>query len=421
MKVKFLNNTTLFNFLSSTLFMYGITLLTGFVTYRYVSPDYLGIWAIFSTFTTIASFLRLGVVNGMNRELPFYLGKGDTEKAKGFASTTLFYSLVQSGLLLFTGLVFLSIYDFESKDVYASAYRFASIVFFLKIVIEPYSNYLSGTFRTSDSFNKLSQIQYIIGVARLITIPLVVRFTYNGYLIRELIIDVLNVVLLHISRPLPGIVPLFKFELFKGLLSIGFSVFLVSYISTLVDAIPRLYIIKEGSANDLGIFSPVLIIISTVLLIPNTISNYMYPKMSFAYGQGCTKHYLWVQMKKLMVGALLIGTVCSILVFFLIDALLLLFPKYAESSIYIKVSAFGMLFIAYKVANVICVVLKEHRWIWALPILDLAFQIVTIIICKLLFEDVLMVVSVSLVATYFLMFIASWLIVYRVTHTADKA
>lgn len=420
MKLKFIKNTTLINFLSSTLFMYGITLLTGFVTYRYVAPDYLGIWAVFSTFTTIASILRLGIVNGMNRELPFYLGKGEKEKAMGFASTTLFYTLLSSGVLLLIGLVFVFFFDFESKGDYSNAYKFAAAVFFLKIIIEPYYNYLSGTFRTSDSFNKLSRIQYIIGILRLISIPLVIIYLYNGYLIRELIIEILSVLLLHLNRPLKGVKPSFDFTLFKGLFSIGFSVFMVSYVSYLVDSIPRLFIIKEGTAVDLGLYSPVLIILSTVLLIPSTISNYLYPKFSFAYGQGCSRAYLWAQMKKMMAGSVLVGLVCSVLVLLLIDKLMVLFPKYLNSAYYIKVVAFGMVFLAFKVANVICVVLKEYKWIWVMPILNIIFQIVSILIFYSFITDVLLVVSYSLVATYFLMFITSWLVIYKVTHKTEN-
>lgn len=419
MNLHFIKNTTLINFLSSTLFMYAITLLTGFVTYRYVSPDYLGIWAVFSTFTAIASILRLGIVNGMNRELPFYLGKGEKEKALGFASTTLLYTLFSSGILFLIGIFFMFFFDFESKGYYSNAYKFAAIVFFLKIIMEPYYNYLNGTFRTSDNFNKLSRIQYIIGVLRLITIPLVIIYLYNGYLMRELIIEIISVLLLHISRPLKEVIPSFNFTLFKGLFSIGFSVFIVSYVSFLVDSIPRLFIIKEGTAVDLGLFSPVLLIISTVLLIPSTISNYLYPKFSFEYGQGCSRVYLWSQMKKMMAVSVLIGLVCSILIILLIEKFFIFFPKYIESANYIKVVSFGMTFLAFKVANVICVVLKEYKWIWVMPILNIIFQIISIFVFHSFITDVLLVVSYSLVVTYFLMFFTSWLVIYKVTHKTD--
>lgn len=420
MNFKIPHNTTLINFMSSTLFMYGVTLITGFVTYRYVTPDYLGIWAIFSTFTTIATIIRLGIVNGMNRELPYCLGKGETEKAYGYASTTLCYSLFTSGLLFLVGIVFWVVYDFDGKGEYSYAYRFASIVFFIKIVAEPYANYLSGTFRTSDNFDKLSRIQYILGLVRLFTIPLVALFFYDGYLIRELIVVILNVVLLHFYRPLTKIVPFFKLSLFKSLFATGFTVFLVSYISVLVDAIPRLYIIKSGSAGDLGLYSPVLIILSTVLLIPNTLSNYLYPKFSFAYGQGCTREFLWKKMKLLLLGSVLIGLLCSLGISLLIDKLLLFFPKYIGASPYIKITAYGMVFLAYKVANVICVVLKEYRWIWVMPILNVIFQIVSILMIREYVCDNLMVVSYSFFTTFLLMFFTSWWVVYKVTHKKDS-
>ena len=96
-------------FLNSTIVLQIVSLLTGLLAYRYITPEYLGIWATFTTFTTIAPILRLGIPNGMNRELPYYLGRGETEKAYLFASTTLYYAIFNTIALGIIGLCFLSL------------------------------------------------------------------------------------------------------------------------------------------------------------------------------------------------------------------------------------------------------------------------------------------------------------------------
>ena len=57
------------------------------------------------------------------------------------------------------------------------------------------------------------------------------------------------------------------FNLFK----IGFSIFLTSYIATFVESVPRLYLIKETTSFELGLFSPILLMLGIVTMIPNKV------------------------------------------------------------------------------------------------------------------------------------------------------
>lgn len=410
---------TSIQFLVSTIFLYGITLLTGFVTYKYVPPELLGIWATFSTFSVYATFLRLGIPNGMNRELPYYLGKGDKEQAEGYASTTLYYTILSMLLIAIIGIVFFFLFDFNKYAKYADNYKLAAFVFFLIITIEPYTTYLSGTFRTSMSFTKLSYIQYFVALSRLISIPLVAFYSYTGFLLRELLISIINVILLHIVRPLPQIRPHFKWRQFVNLFSIGFNIFLVSYLGSFIDTFPRMFIIKFGSTVDVGLFSPVLIILSTVGLIPTTISNYLYPKFAYSYGEGNNIRNFWKIMKSLLLGSVIMGLCFSILIYIFIDYLVTIFPKYIESVHYIKISCLGMAFIGYRTANVIFVIFKLYKWIWVTPILYFIIQVLSIIVLQFFIFNPISVASLSMAVTYCLMFFISFYIVYHVTHNTQ--
>lgn len=402
------------NFVNSTLFLALVSILTSFVTYRYISPEYLGIWATFSTFTTIATFLRLGIPNGMNRELPYYLGKGDKQKAYSFASTTLAYALFTMGILFLLAIFYLSCNSFSDKGDLSSSYYFAAVVFFITIIVEPYTCYLSGTFRTSENFDKVSKIQYIVGLARLTTIVLVALFSYKGFLVRELVITFLNLALYHVYRPIK-IKPQFNVSIFKSLFTIGFSSFAVSYVSSFMDTIPRLYIIKECNSLQVGLFSPVLVIFSFVSIIPSTLASYMYPKFAFAYGKGCSKKIFWDKTKLLMLGSVGIGLVVAMIVFFSIDKLLLLFPKYINSASYIKIGCLGMAFIGHKVAGTVCVILKLYKWMWVAPICQGIVTILSLVILSQFFSDKVVVASYSLAITYCVLFFVSLFVTYYVT------
>lgn len=376
----------------------------------------MGIWATFSTFTTIATFLRLGIPNGMNRELPFCLGKGETDKAEGYASTTLFYSIVNSGVLLAIGFFYFIFTDFAKYADLSDSYKYAALLFFFNICVEPYSTYLSGTFRTSANFDRLSRIQYIIAWVRLFSIPLIVLFGFYGYLLREFTVTLANILLLHINRPMPQIKPKFQWVLFKNLFLIGFSIFLTSYLASFVESVPRLYLIKEASPREIGLFSPILLMLGIVAMIPNTLGSYLYPKFAYAYGQGCDKIYFWKKMKPVLGLSIVIGLLCALLVYLLIDKLLLLLPKYQESSIYIKYACLSMAFLGYKITNVVCVVMKLYKWMLIHPIVYCVIQMLSLFVINLEVSNPMTVAVYSLVVTNFLMFFFSLFMLYYITH-----
>jgi len=210
--------------------------------------------------------------------------------------------------------------------------------------------------------------------------------------------------------------PSFKLVIFKDLFFIGFSAFLVSYLTSFVDTLPRLFIIKEASPTELGLFSPVLMVLSIVALIPNTLSSYLYPKFAYAYGQGCDKAYLWKKTRDLLLGSLVLGLFSALIVYLVIDHIIFIFPKYIGAAPYIKLTCLGMAFIGFRVSGTVSVILKLYKWMWVTPICNLVFQTVTIYCIGIYSDDVLYVAAMSLSVTYFLMFIVCFVVTYIITH-----
>src|SRR4051812_28883411 len=81
-------------------------IISGFIVYKWVDPYYIGLWSSLLLVDTYSTFLRLGVINGMNREFPYWLGKGDTEKANRLIQTTFYYTLCTIALFLVGALVY---------------------------------------------------------------------------------------------------------------------------------------------------------------------------------------------------------------------------------------------------------------------------------------------------------------------------
>lgn len=403
-------------FLNSTLFSTIVSFALGFVTFRYIAPDHLGIWGTFSTFTVYATFLRLGIPNGMNRELPYYYGKGDNVTAMKCASTTLSYSLFNTIVLFIVAVCFFSFFEFSKYGELYSDYFHTAIVFWIVVLIEPYTTYLSGTYRTSDNFDKLSKLQIWKSILASITILLLVIWGFEGYLMRQLLISVFDPIYLHVYRPIKKIVVQFDFSIFKKLFVVGFQLFITSYATTFIDTLPRLFVIQNGSPLDVGLFSPVIILVSTVLLVPNVISQYLYPTFSYALGKGYDRIYFWNKLKPILLISLVIGFVAVGGAVLLVDSAISFFPKYIDSALYIKVSCIGFVFLGYKVCTMLCSIFKEWKWLYINTICYGVFMIGSIFLLKILFDDPLLVSSLSISLTSMLMFIVSVYMAYRLTH-----
>jgi O-antigen/teichoic acid export membrane protein len=399
-------------YLSSTVSGSVVGIFSGFFTYRYIEPDKLGIWSLFVVIEVYATFTRLGVINGLGRELPYLLGVQKNDLAKDYASTALLYSLV-SNLLLLLIIPFLFLTDVLSID--NRFYFFSFIVILFRLLFTSYSSYLSVTFRTSKNFNDLSNIQFILIIVKISSLALVVFYGFWGLLIREFLLSLFEVVLLHRKRPIE-VAPRFNKHHFISLIKVGFPLFLVSYIAGFVDTFPRLFLIRYGTIEQLGLFSPVLVMLGTALLLPNAIGSYMYPKMSYEYGLNNKKSNLWKTVKLTSLISFVSGLLIFLLVFFLADYIKFIFPKYVETIPYIKMGSFALLFIGYRAAGLSFSVLKSWNVMIFNMLSHLLISVLSLFILYFYIQDSLMIAVISMVITYSFMFFLSLFLSYKVTH-----
>jgi O-antigen/teichoic acid export membrane protein len=403
---------TIIHYLSSNVLNSFIGLASGFVTYRYIDPSLLGIWATFTVFEVYATITRFGVVNGMNRELPFELGRNNIDLAKSYASTTLGYTILSYSFLI----IIIPTVLFK-LNVNIGNYNFfiCLIAIILRILAESYSTYLTGTISSNAHFDKLSKIQYVQSIFRVLTIGLIVLYGFYGLIARELFLSILQMMQLHWARTF-HLKPSLKLAVLKKLVQTGFPLFILSFLISTIDTIPRVFLIKYGTTELVGLFSPILILLNSASLIPNAISSYLYPKLSFDWGKNNNLLSLWRRVKLTLLISILISLPLSILVFLFSDYLMHFFPKYANVTPYLKISCLSMLFISYKVGNVILAIVKKWNYLIIYTFLYFSIQVLSIIILKKMGLNSLSVATFSQVITFSLMYIAAFVFTYKVTH-----
>jgi O-antigen/teichoic acid export membrane protein len=406
------DNIVLIKFLSSNILASTVGLFTGFFTYRYLEPSLLGIWALFTIYEVYGTFIRLGVINGLARELPYLLGKGEAKEAKELASTSLFYSLFSNLILLLALPIVLNDKSINWNDY---NFIFSFFVVFVRLLISSYTSYLSVTFRTNQNFNDLSNIQNILTVFRLISVLFVVYFGFIGLLLREFLYSLIEMSLMHQKKPI-NVLPKFgRSDLIK-LVKVGFPLFIVSYLTSFIETIPRLYILRFGSVEQLGLFSPIIIVLGLSMLLPNAISGYMYPKMSFEYGASQDRSKLWRIVLLTLKVSLISSFPLFMFVYFLADYVYLIFPKYAEISDYLKIIAFGLFFNGHKSSGLAFSVLKSWSTMILNALIYLLISVLSLFLLHFCISDIMKVASLSIVISFGFMYFFTFFMAFRVTH-----
>ena len=398
-------------FLGSNIFSAIIGIFTGFFTYRFIEPSQLGIWGVFVIIEVYFSITRLGIINGLGRELPFYMGLDKQEMANSFARTALSYSLWSNLFLL---IIIPLTLKFRNIDLSNNFYLFSLIVLIYKLILNSYSSYLSVTFRTNNNFNDLSDLTFLQSLIKILTLIFVFYFGFWGLLLREVLLISTETALLHYKRPI-RVGPKFKLNLFRELLKIGFPLYAVSYISGAVDTFPRVFILTYSSAEQLGLFSPIIVVLGLSLIIPNAISSFIYPKMAYAFGVSSDRSEIWSLVKKTAFLSVLVSLPLAILIYFGSDFISILFPKYEKAIDYLKLSSVSVIFSGFKASSISFAVIKS----WRIMIIDVfvyfIISISSLFLLKLVISDILLVATFSIAFTNFLMFVITLSLAYRAT------
>jgi O-antigen/teichoic acid export membrane protein len=270
--------------------------ISGLLVARFVAPDEMGVFLSASLVLTYIPFLTLGTNNGLNRQLPFLLGKGegntDTNNLINTAWTfTIGSSVLISSVLLIVSFIFYFSGDFKLSLAFL-AISFVSFFNLLNVLVET-------IFRAGGYFLKLSRIKLFVAVAAIVSVPFVYFWGFEGLLIRTIFLGVFYLFFLIKLKPVSLKISFFK-PSFKELVKIGFPIFIAGYIYSFFISMDRLLIIQHLGTEQLGYYTPALQIKAGLQILPASIFQVLYPKMCNLYGQtGNPKSLIGLALKPL--------------------------------------------------------------------------------------------------------------------------
>ena len=278
------------NLIAMVLRMAGAILLA-----RLVMPSTLGLFNGVAIALGYASILQLGVLNGLNRELPYFVGKGDRARVKELAAAAQAWALMV-GAVVFLGLSAVAVWELAHGENWKAAAWFTNGV--LAVLFFYSTSYMQNTFRSAHDFARLAVVNVAETVVSLVFLGFVALLGFYGLCIRSVLISVVSAILLFLWRPV-RVGPKWNFRDFKHLLFIGAPIMGVGLLyGWWGGVINSTLVLKLMGTEGVGLYSMVIMASTALDIIPTAVAQVIYPRMAENYGRNPNLRELVLMARK---------------------------------------------------------------------------------------------------------------------------
>lgn len=328
-----------FSLYSFSTFLFQLSrVLVELTAAKILGPALWGVWYFLNLVLVYRSFAYMGIVNGMNREVPIKLGsknKAEADKLKNITFSVVLISSVLASVLILLLPLFLELGEL-TRSVYSLIPLFFATQFYYLI---------STTLCAEALFNKVSQMQIIVAVSfPIVAIPLTLNFGLEGFILGFSFSLCFAIIYAYFGRLVTYRFDI-NYEKIKELVRIGFPIMLVGIAYALLSTADRWIIGLFIGSEALGFYSMAIIVFSTISLLPRVISQQLYPRMAFDWGKSNSREDLkkWSDLQTKYTAYMIVPILAG--VYLLAPKLITWFlPEYQAGIMAIQIIIFGAVF-----------------------------------------------------------------------------
>lgn len=258
-----------------------LRMIGGVLQARFVAPSVLGLFNSIGLVQGYIPFLQLGILNGLNRELPYYIGKGDHHRVKELAAAA------QAWALLIGASVSLVLFGVAGWQLIHGEWQLSigwATNAVLAICLFYSTYYLQMTYRTSHDFARLALASVVENAIALALVILVALWSFYGLCLRALLTGMASVVILQYWRPV-RVGPSWSLQNLKHLLVIGAPIFGVGQLYMWWATLNSTLVLHYAGMEGMGLYAMVLMAGTTLDMLPLAVLQVTYPRMAEQYGR----------------------------------------------------------------------------------------------------------------------------------------
>lgn len=344
-------------FAGGNLISTALRLVGGVLTSRAVDPSVLGLFNGIGLVLGYAPFLEGGVLNGLNRELPFFAGKGDFETTRSLAASA------QAWVLLVSTVAAIALLAVSGWHLVHGRYEIAlGWAAFIMPVFGVFfgQRYLQILYRTHSEFGRISVINVTVASAGVVLVSIVWWLGFAGLFFRVIAIWSISLFLYWKWRPL-DVRPAWNFGDLKLLARTGVPIFLVAQLYAWWPVLNSTLVLKYAGVTGLGLYALANMAGPTMAMFPKALSGVVYPSMVEEYARSEDIKILMrmVLRPTVITMASMLGLVWA--GWLVIPSLVeLILPKYVDGVAAAQWSVVSALVLAFQPMNTIFVVMKKQ-------------------------------------------------------------
>jgi len=218
---------------------------------HFLGPSNYGYWNLLLVIFTYSNYTNLGIIDGMNKQIPYLIGQGKVEEAKE-AKNVSFWQIVVLISFFSSVLVFVTLFFLKNIE---PQIRYALLLLAILMVINQIYIVLTTLLRTEKKFGILAKAVSIINVSSFVGIYLLLQyksllsFVVTGMIIGNIITVIYIFYKSKFKFPLT-----FNRKLTVKLFKIGFPLVIIQVIYSLFISVDRWMIVGFLDASALGLY-----------------------------------------------------------------------------------------------------------------------------------------------------------------------
>jgi len=327
-----------------------------------LDPFFMGIYVQLLLIFDYAKYSHLGVINSLDRQIPYYRGKKEVEKVEEIKNTGISFSFLAS---LISALVIIFLSLFLKNRLTPSLFAGLKIVAMM-VVIQSMSTFYVTLVRTHHLFDSLSRYLILVAVCDvLFKVILGIKFGIIGILWATVITLGIGLVYLFKRTNLHFRLRLkMHTDIIKSLLVIGFPLLLAGFTFMVLRSIDRIMIIALLTKEDLGFYSIAIMMFSFVFQLPNLIYTVLFPRFyeAFAGSENNIDKLKGYLEKPTLAFAYLFPVFIGVAIIILPVFIKYVLPKYMHGVIPASILLFGAVFVSItNMSGYLLVALKKQN------------------------------------------------------------
>lgn len=263
-----------------------IGLVASIFVARWTPPYQLGLWNLVLLVTIYVPVIQLGVFNGLNRQLPYFIGRGERAEALRMAEVAFAWCLVLMTLSALLTVPVVIHFWFNGDHLRA----WTALAVGLIVTLSWPTQFYTVTYRTSAEFGRLAARNTIVAVVGAPLTLLVMAFGYLGLIIRAVFLAALAVVALYYKQPM-RVKAVWERGVLLQLGKVGMPIWVLGQLGVFFLTLDR--IMLADSPLSLGYYVIAVQASTFAGMVPTAITMVMYPQMVQKYGESHNALEIW--------------------------------------------------------------------------------------------------------------------------------